>query len=778
MVKMRSYLENLFLHILSHRYKSLLLVVLLVAYPLAHMGRLQFSLDYRDFFGGGDPHVSEFFEQQDTYQISDNILIALEPTDERYVFDMEFLRKVKEYTAEAWTLPYVTRVDSITNFQNSFASGDDNVVVQDLVPEVEPSLSIDQVRKIATTEPALLNRIVSKNGKFTAINLTISVPPDRPAEAIAELVPKVRDMAKRLRNENEIENVYMSGTVMINNAFYEVSINDMKTLIPAMFLVIAIVLIMQLQSWHSGAVILLVVGIAVGVTFGFSSLIGVKITPPVATVAPIVMMLSIAACVHIVSGYSKYLSASFTKEEAMLRSISNSFVPIALTSITTVIGFLSLNLAESPPFRDLGNLVAIGVIVAFLLTYLLLPVLLTLAPIGKRSGLSLIDRMLAYLCSIIVRKTWTTISVCIAVMVVCVFGLGKNELNDEFLKYFDTSIEFRKDNDFISKNLTGVYQIEYSISSGTASGISDPNYLELLDEFSQWFQSQPDVIHVQTISDVYKKANMTLSGGAAEHYMIPSSQSLAAQALLAYEMSLPFGLDLNNQLSVDKSASKFVVTIKTVSAKRMIELEDLAAAWLKSNAPEHAQALGTGPALLFAHIGQRSIYSGLIGGAAALLLICLITSVVFGSMKIGLISLIPNLFPAAMAFGLWGTFYGKINMALAMVISMTLGIIVDDTIHFLYRFRSSIAAGESPEESLRTTFHTVGPAIVTTSLVLISGFMVLTLSPFAMNWGMGLLSSITIACALFTDLLLLPAILLIAYGKYNEKAIPITAHIS
>lgn len=260
-----------------------------------------------------------------------------------------------------------------------------------------------------------------------------------------------------------------------------------------------------------------------------------------------------------------------------------------------------------------------------------------------------------------------------------------------------------------------------------------------------------------------------MHGDSLEHYKVPGARDEAAQYLLLYEMSLPYGLDLNNQINVDKSETRFTVTTQNLSSNEMISLSDRAEQWLRTNAPESMYSYGISTALMFSHITRRNMESMLKGGFGALVLISFILMFALRSTKYGLISLIPNVAPIAVAFGIWAMINGQINMALSVVLGMTLGIVVDDTVHLLSKYmRGRREKGLSPEDSIRYAFTTVGKAVTVTTIVLVAGFSVLMQSSFALNSGMGKLTAITITIALILDLLLLPA-LLIAFDKDRKK---------
>ena len=308
--------------------------------------------------------------------------------------------------------------------------------------------------------------------------------------------------------------------------------------------------------------------------------------------------------------------------------------------------------------------------------------------------------------------------------------------------------------------LTGSYQLQFSLDSGSSNGVSDPAFLAQVGGFVDWLRAQPEVRHVNTITDTFKRLNRNLHADDNDYYRLPEDRELAAQYLLLYELSLPYGLDLNNQLNIDKSSTQIVATLDNLDSRRLREIAQRGEGWLRDNTPKLATA-GIGPAIMFAYISDRNIRSMLVGTFLAVVLISAILVGVLKSSKLGGISLVPNLLPAGLAFGAWGLFVGEVNMAVSMVSGMTLGIVVDDTIHFLTKYkRARREQNLDAPDAVRYAFHNVGQAIVVTSLILIAGFSVLARSDFALNSLMALLTAIAIGMALVADFLLLPALLI------------------
>ena len=756
--------------VLTHRLLVILATVLLVGLAASGARLLSFSNDYRMFFSEENPQLKAFENMQDTYTKVDNVLFVLSPKDGQ-VFTRDSLDTLEWLTNEAWQIPYSIRVDSITNYQHTEAEEDD-LLVRDLV---ENALELTEeelakARQAALSEPLLVNRIISPDGAHTGINVTIQLQGKKLSE-VPEVAAHARQLVEQVRQRDPGMAVHLTGMVIMNNAFPEASQNDMKTLYPAMLLVILVTLVLMLRSIPGTVTTAIILIMTIVSTLGLTGWLGIKMSPPTASVPVIVMTLAVADCVHILVNFLHQLRHGMAKHDAMMESLRINLSPVFLTSLTTVVGFLSLNFSEAPPFRDLGNMAAIGVAIAFFLSVTFLPAMIMLLPV-KHTGKHTVGHLaMQRLGNFVIRQRRALFWGMGILIVVSIAQLPRNELNDEFIKYFSEKITFRTDTDYAVENLTGIYLIEYSLNAAGEGEISDPDYLRHLDAFAQWYRQQPKVLHVNVLTDIMKRLNKNMHGDDPGWYRLPDNRELAAQYLLLYEFSLPFGLDLNNQINGKKSATRMTVTMENISSEELLEMDRQAQAWLQQNAPETMVTAGASPTIMFANIGHRNIRSMLKGTTVALVVISIILIIALRSWRIGLISLLPNLVPIGMAFGLWGLFVGQIGLAMSVVSGITIGIVVDDTVHFLSKFlRARRERGMDIQDAVRYAFSTVGTALWVTTLVLMLGFGVLALSDFELNAGMGLLTAVTIGLALFVDFFFLPPLLMRFGEKRDEKA--------
>jgi len=748
------------------RYLVLILTLVLVAAAASGGRFLTFKTDYRVFFSEDNPQLIAFEQLQNTYTKTDNVLFVIAPKD-KSVFNPDTLAVVAKLTEQSWQMPYSLRVDSLTNYQHTHAIEDD-LIVADLVPDPASltAADLDRIEDIAVHEPLLLNRIISPDGAVTGVNVTIQLPDDGSGKEVPEITAFARGLVDQVRAENPDLDIYLTGMVIMNNSFPEVSIHDQQVLVPIMFGVVLFTLILLLRSVPSTLTTFLVIVFTILSAMGLAGWLGIALTPPSATSPTIILTLAVADCVHILATFLHAMRRGMGKKDAMVESIRVNLQPVFLTSLTTVIGFLSMNFSDAPPFRDLGNIVAMGVTLAFILSVSFLPAFIMVLPVRvkpvKERNTQFVDRFADF---VVARRSQLFWGMGMLIITLVSF-LPRNELNDEFVEYFDESVDFRTATDFVTSNLTGIYTIDYSLSNGENGGINEPEFLHDVERFVDWYKQQPRVLHVNTLTDIMKRLNMNMHGDNQDWYRLPESRELSAQYLLLYEMSLPYGLDLNNQIDIGKSATRVTVTMESVSSNELLETEQRAQQWLSDNAP-HMQSNGASPSMMFAYIGQRNIRSMLTGTTVALVLISMILIVALRSLRIGLISLIPNLAPAAMGFGLWGLLVGQVGLGLSVVMGLTLGIVVDDTVHFLSKYlRARREQGLNAEDAVRYAFHTVGIALVVTSLVLIAGFMVLSQSAFKLNSDMGLLTAITIGLALLADFFFLPPLLM----KFDRRS--------
>lgn len=726
---------------------------------VAGVSKLQFSTDYRVYFDADNPHLAAYEDLQSAYQKEDSLLLVLAPKSGT-IYSPAFLTAVRDLTERSWALPFATRVESVTNFQHSEAR-DDDIVVESLAPKIGPITETQsrKIRRVSLAEPLLAGRLVPRDEKSAGLYVGLTLP-GRNVKEVPRAMAATRALVKNFQESHPDIEVAITGTVALDNAFVESALNDARTLFPAVYGMVFLSILILFPSLTALICMVAIVWLSTAGAAGLAGWMEILFNPVSAAAPLIITTVATADTVHVLASMNSQLRQGAAKLDAIAHALEINFVPISLTSLTTAIGFLSLNFSDAPPFHDLGNVAALGVFLAWSLTLTLLPAMLAVLPVARSRFLDKFHHIQNRICEVSINRPREVLLATALITAILLLWIPRIEINDQFVKYFSTDIQFRTDTDFAAERLTGTYALEFSVDAGGSGAIADPRYLADLDKFSVWLRSQSEVIHVSALPDIMKRLNRNMHGDDPAHDRLPTSRDLAAQYLLLFEMSLPRGQDLRNQINVDRSASRVVATLRNISTRETQALSARAEDWLRDNIATAGKARATGPTVMFSYIYETNIRSMLKGTALALALISLCLIVMLRSVRLGLISLIPNVLPIVMAFGIWGMCVGRVGLAAAVVAAVSLGIVVDNTVHFLSKYRRArLDRGVDAETAVRSAFAVVGPAILTTTVILLCGFVVLSFSSFQANADLGLLTAVAIFIALLTDIFTLPALL-------------------
>ncbi len=758
--------------VVEHAWLTLFLSM--VAFVALSVGAKNLSIgtDFREYFGPNNPQLKNYDYIEQTFNKKENIIFMFSPTSGDVLSD-ELLQLQLDFTEEAWQLPYARRVDSLTNFQHMSAEGDE-LIIEDLISadyqEAEggfPPDYIAQVKARILQEPSLIGRMVREDFSHATVEVFFQVEGKSEAET-PEIIAAERALVSKYEQAYPDVKIYRTGGVHISNAFSEAAQKDMSSLVPLMVLIILVTCWIMLRSVTATMTTLVVVILSVGSAFGVAGYMGIKLTPPSMTASIMIMTLAIADCIHVLMTTLQNMLKGMAKKAAIIDSVRLNFMPVLITSLTTVIGFLTINFADSPPLQDLGNIVAVGMTCAFVFSISTLPAMLTLLPLKAREGANASSKVMGVLAEFVIKHRHVVLLVSALITVGLSVLSVQNKGDDDFIKYFDDTFQFRTHTDQVAKDMVSMYRMIIPMKSGEADGVSKPEFLNKIEALENWLREQPEIMHVRSITEVYKKLNQNMNGGDPALYQLPDDRELAAQYMLMYEMSLPYGLDITDQLELDKSSTLVDAIMQPLSATATRELVARTEGWLFEQYPEF-ETRGvqiSSPNIMFSYISGRNIQDMTQGMIFALFLISLVLVFALRSVKLGLLSIIPNMAPMGLAFGTWYLLVGEINFTMAVALGMTLGIVVDDTVHFLSKYlRARREQGLNTEDSIRYAFTNVGNALLAMSIVIAAGFLVLAQSHFLANSGLAQLTALAIVFALLADFLLLPTLLLLLDKK-------------
>jgi uncharacterized protein len=716
---------------------------------------LTITSDTRVFFANDNPQRLHLEDFEKTYTQNNNILFVISAKSGTMITKAH-LSALIDFTNLAWQLPHVSRVDSLTNFPH-IETLDDEFIIGDLVEDAR-SLDrpgLDKIRQISGTDPQLKNRLISKDLTTAGVNANFTLPENGsgPINQINDAAKEAVETFERLHPDLTL---YYTGNVALMQVFSLAAISDIKFLLPISLLVILLVLLLTLRSIQETFVLSGILSLSAGVATGILGWINHPLDIATVVAPVIIMTLAMASCVHVVTAVHRHLRHSGDQREAIEKGLAENFHPIAMTSLTTIIGFLALNFADAPPFRMLGNLVIAGILVNFVFTFTLLPIFLNTMTLKNRASTSPFLRK--NLANSIQTHRVSTVVLGLFFITTASLGIFRITLDDDFIRYFDTRFPYRQASDYAEAHLTGLNILEFDVKSGKEDGVFDPDYQNSVDQFTIWLRAQEKVANVTSVTDFTRKLHANLDPENAAKNPIPSDRAQIAQYYLLLDLGLPEGRSLSDILSTDQSSSRVTAILRGGTSGDLRRLNTKAAVWLRDNT-EVLSNTGISINVLFAHLSLNNIRSMINGTLVSFVLISIVITILLRSMTLGFLSLVANSIPALVGFGVWGVMVGTVNLGASVLVAMTLGIVVDDTIHFLLAYQTARKSGKTSSDAAADAMEAVGPAMIITTIALIAGFGVLALSGFDVNKTLGTFTAIIIAVALAVDLLLLPAAL-------------------
>ena len=718
--------------------------------------------NYRIFFDDDNPQLLALEALENTYGKNENLVFLIVP-DDGDATSQSALSAAVWLTEAAWKTPYSRRVDSLANFQHTTADGDD-LYVRDLVDpqQLDRAEARALIRSIASTDPRIAGSILSRKGDVSVVNVTVEIPEEGLLEAVAEVAEFARSVAGEAEERFPGIDLRIVGTVMISQTFVEASIDSQMIFLPASLLLMALILGVLTRSWSGVAATGSVIVFSILASFGLGVWLGLPFSPPVSPAPTIVLMIVVANCVHLLVALQQRLRAGDSRRDAIVEadraqpSSDVSGEPHDGARVPEHELFRSAALSRSrqfrraryrrllPPFRHFHAGAAFA------------------SPHSRPEGTAVPrtrDEPPWRISVLRYRKPifWGWV----VIVPVMMLAIPRNELNDVLVHFFDESVEFRQDTDFMDEHLSGNTLLEYSLQASVEGGVTDPLFLTEVSKFADWYREQPPVRHVSVITDTFRQLNKSMRGDDPAAYRIPESRELAAQYLLLYELSLPQGLNLNNQIDRSRSATRVTISAETLYSREVLALNARAEAWLKENAPHVAGVNSTGPAALFAYIGQRNIRAMLIGT-----MVVLLGDFRHSSLRPAFAAVGPDKHrsqPGSRRAGLRGL--GVDGGTGEPVAVRRRG---DDRRH--RRGRHGAFPQQVPARAARTrpgapttpcvyAFDTAGLALFTTTVVLVAGFLIFVFAPFVPTAQVGVLTALIIAFALIADLTLLPALL-------------------
>ena len=738
----------------------LVLCLFLSIFSFLGMSKLTFTNDFRVFFSKDNPRLVELEEFENNFTKQEDILIVIE-TKIGGIFEIEILEIIKSLTIDAWQTPHSIRVNSIANYQYVNKS-DDGINISNALPLEKPisSLDIKLLKEKVIDDENDFKPIISSRHDVSIIEIQLSLP-EGDIFASEESVNYVRSLIDKYNNSNF--RIYLAGYATSNVSLGEAALLDMKKLVPITYFLMIIGLFIWLRSSVLVISVIVLVTATVIVSIGLTGWVSPQLTPILGYVPSVIMIIAVADSIHILISYRQNLNSELTIVDAIEKAVLDNKLPIFITSITTIIGFLALNFNDSPPYRQLGNIVAIGIAVALFFSVYILPIIIKRFDKAKYRSKVLGQDILDYIEIVVFKNSKLILFSGLVVLTFSVFFAFQNKFTDHWYNYFGHSFEIRQTIEVLNDKHTGVDILEYQLKAKDGFDIFDPEYLEDVDNLRQWLETQTNVVNISNFANVIKKLNTRLSI-SDDSYLIPSTRQEISQFFLLYELSLPFGLGVDNIVDINRKSTRFKVFLKKTDAKDILTLNENIKSWMSKNITSIVISDATGLDVVMSDLNVKNINKMLQSTLFALVLIGICLFFVLRSGYLGIIATIINIAPAMLTYATCYFLWGEIDLASSLVICMSLGIIVDDTVHLLYKYKLKFEETNDHRKAVQHAFSTAGLAIFITTLILMTGFIVQGFSDFQPTSKVGLLMSITFMYALIIDILILPCLL-----KFNSK---------
>ena len=692
---------------------------------MSGLGGLSGNASYRVYFDHSDSAMQQQNQFEVEFNRSDTLLLILTPPSSSPAQNM--LRQGNQYRQlgeQLLSLPQISAVRGLNEWSDT---------------------DLPEIRK--PVEDAYLAR--SKQSGL--IELDVQLVDAASARELVALERSIRAITDQWLAADY--SVVFGGPLALNLAYSDVIKHDLRVFIPGLLLLTGLALFIALGHLWLSVGLLLLGGLAIGVAAGVAGWLRFELAAINAFAPVVITGLSLATHMHLVLacvrrlGHEKQDNKPNEKQVAgaVRQGINDCRWPFTISCLTTAAGFAALALSPSPPVQKLGLMVAIGVVAIYLLGRIVLPLLLiriNLATVAIRYAMY--QQQLESLASVLCRnRQWIT-AVFLVVLMATAVPLSQLKIDDSVYGYFPQDHSFSHSIETLDQDFSGSVQLHYKLDSGAAMGVFEPAQLTDVTHWIDWLRQQPEVTRVSNLAEQLHQPG------------VPTTAMVQA-----IESSM-----LRRLVNADYSAQVVTVQMKSAPASALLEFDKRVTDQLATYTNIPAYTGGLGADLVFAKLGQRNARSMFATLALALLVITVVLGLFFKSRKLCLIGLICNATPLVVVYGLWVLAGGYISLGCAVVMGMIMGIIVDDTVHLLYRFHDQKTlqgrlADQPQTESFRVTrmLADTGPALLISSIALIAGLAIGLLSDFRPIRELALLSMAVIFIATLTDLLLLPALL-------------------
>jgi len=792
-----------FAHLVYRWRWVVLLIMLSVAASLAsQMPNLTTATSNESFLHSDDPILLAYNDFRDQFGRDELIIIAIQPPD---VFDLKFLKKLKALHEDIEEkVPHVNEITSLVNARNTRGDGD-QLIVEDLLEKWPRSKDeLIALKKRVMSNSLYINRLISEDGGFTTIIIQTNSfsgedndrdfmtgfddaeKSSRDSQKDGPVFLTEKENAAVVMSVSKIVNryqaddfrLYLAGSPVVTTLTRISMKKDMMLFIILAVLTIGLCLFLMFRRFTGVALPLLIVMLTLISTMGLMALTGVPVTTVTMVLPSFILAVGVGDSVHVLAVFYRYLGKTGKKKDSIIHAMGHSGLAIAMTSLTTAAGLASFSTAEIASVANLGIFAGAGVMLALIYTIILIPALLAIIPIKAKSRpkdhRSLLDRLLDRVTDFSTGHPRAIATVSAVLILFSLVVATRLNFSHDVLKWQPEKSSVRIATQKINDELKGSVTLEVILDTGRENGLYDPVILKKLDRLAREIegiqQGNLFVGMASSVADILKEIHQALNENRPEFYSIPDNPKLIPQEFLLFENS--GSDDLEDVIDSRFQIARFTIKVPWLDALKYAPfLKDIEARF-RAAFGQDSDITITGLMTLFGRALTAAIHSMgksylIAAGVITIMMILLI-----GSLRIGLISMLPNLGPIIVIMGVMGLFGLPLDMFTMLIGSIAIGMVVDDTVHFMHNFRRYYNETGDVTEAVRQTLHTAGRAMLVTTVVLSIGFFVLMFASMNNVFYFGMLTGITILLALLADFLLAPALMAIfikPHGPDNKE---------
>ncbi len=708
----------------------------------------------------GDPEQAFFEETIDTFGNDQVSMVVVEAQGEDDIFTVSTLEKIKRLTGEIGGIEGVEEVVSLANGRYLTGAGDllETPMIMPQIPRSPEGLR--DLRDFVLNNDLFLKTLISQDGRAAAINIFVQDYPD--SELIAlDIDGKIQVL---LAEEQEPERLHYAGLTYTRRVINDTMHRDLKLFIPLTIGLILLVLVLTFRSIRGVVLPLLTVAMSTTCTMGLLGLLQKPMSLVMTILPPLLIAIGSSYSIHVLSHFNDGLHRSLTSRESAQSAFRDLAFPVAMTAFTTIVGFGSLVVNPIPNISKMGAFTMAGIAFTFLVTLTVLPAILSLLRTRprdprERTRADLMDRFLKALGDFNEQHRAWIGAIAVVVVGVSVWGMLTVRVDTDFLSYFDEDSDIRRTTDIISEKLAGASTFFLVVDGGEEDSMKRPELLQAVDRIQAYMENLPGVDKTVSIVGHLKRLHSAINYDNPDSLLIPSDQGIIEEELLLFLISHdPGAIEryVNGDFSQLTVFARTNLVGSTEIRHTLRDIEDFA----RRELPPGYTAKPTGTLVVLTHAMEAVARGQRDSLGLAMIVIFIVMSFLFRSVRAGFLSMIPNAVPILLVFGMMGFTGTTLNVGTSIIACTAIGISVDDTIHFMTDFARRMKEHRDRRRAMRESVHNLGRPLIYTSVTLFFGFLILSLSKFSMLSSVGVLTGTTMLTALGADLVLLPAILI------------------